>query len=137
VRHALSARRTTPRVAAVVAIAATLAVAGCAPEPELTPSELLGASLDRLTGAVGDEVQLLIQDASPRVGLSASYAFDRGEDAAWTIVAICSSEANVLEPGSVEVAVIPSAAMTAELEVEVGDGDWVDAADCEGRPHHG
>lgn len=136
-RHSLSAHGTAPRVAAVVAIAATLAVAGCAPEAELAPSELLGASLDRLTGAVGDEVQLFIQDASPRVGLPASYAFDHGEDSAWTIVAICSSDQNVLEPGSVEVAVIPSAAMTAELEAEVDDGDWAGAVDCEGRPHHG
>ncbi|MCM3658444.1 hypothetical protein M3147_14400 [Agromyces mediolanus] len=136
-RHPLSSHSVASRVGAITAIAAALAVAGCASTPDLAPSELLGASLGRLTGAVGDEVQLLIQDASPRVGLAASYAFDHGDDSAWTIVAICSSESNVLEPGSVEVAVVPSASVTAEVEGELRAGDWADATDCDGRPHRG
>ncbi|GAA2465647.1 hypothetical protein [Agromyces soli] len=136
-RYSLSSRIAASRAGAIAAIAAALAVAGCASAPDLAPSELVGAPLDRLTGAVGDEVQLLIQDASPRLGLAASYAFDHGGDSAWTIMAICSSGSNVLEPGSVEVAVVPSESVTAEVEAELRAGDWSDATDCDGRPHRG
>lgn len=109
-------------------------LAGCSAAPagtQTTPAQLVGKSLDRLVDLVPADSELLIQDASPRVGLAASYdgvGLDR-----WTVIALCADEPIIEESRSVEVAVVPSTAVTDTFRASVLSGAQADAVDCEGR----
>lgn len=122
------------RVAAAVSVivASGLTLAACSTAPQtLSPSELIGRSLDSFTELAGVNLEILIQDASPRIGRAASY--QAPNDAGWVIVAACSSSGSVLASASVEVAVIPADGYTTGVESDVRAGEWLDAVDCEGR----
>lgn len=123
-------RRVAPILCGVVLLA------GCTPSA-VPPADLIGATLDTLTAGPGADATLLVQDASPRVGASPSYTGDPDRDAAWQIVAICTSDADVARSSQIEVAVLPDDLVTPAVEAEVAAGDFRDAVDCAGRPHHG
>ncbi|MGN6503753.1 MAG: hypothetical protein ACTHKX_12750 [Pseudolysinimonas sp.] len=123
---------------APLALAAAVSLAGCTPAaPAIPPADLIGASLDTLTEGPGADATLLVQDASPRVGASPSYTGDPDLDAAWQIVAICTSDADVARSSQIEVAVLPEDLVTPAVEADVASGSFRDAVDCAGRPHHG
>ncbi|HTL40527.1 MAG TPA: hypothetical protein VL294_03545 [Pseudolysinimonas sp.] len=111
-------------------------LAGCTPSA-VPPASLIGATLDTLTAGPGADATLLVQDASPRVGATPSYSGDPDLDAAWRIVAICTSDPDVAKSAQIEVAVLPDDLVTAGVDAEVASGDFRDAVDCAGRPYHG
>jgi hypothetical protein len=110
---------------------------GCTAEPAVAPADLIGATLDTLTEGPGADATLLVQDASPRVGAAPSYTGEPALDAAWQIVAICTSDENVAASAQIEVAVLPDDLVTPAVEADVASGAFRDAVDCAGRPHHG
>lgn len=128
-------RAALARIAPVALVVALLA--GCTPARPVAPAELIGATLDTLTEGPGADATLLVQDASPRVGASPSYTGDPDLDAAWQIVAICTSDEDVARSAQIEVAVLPGDLVTAAVEAEVAAGSFRDAVDCAGRPYHG
>lgn len=128
-------RTALARIAPLAAAVALLA--GCTPAQAVAPADLIGATLDTLTAGPGADATLLVQDASPRVGASPSYTGEPDLDAAWQIVAICTSDEDVARSAQIEVAVLPDDLVTPAVEADVAAGRFRDAVDCAGRPHHG
>lgn len=122
--------RLTPAVLAALTVL-TLA-AGCTPgqSPSPTPScapdlkAWIGQPLDKFVACKGGDGTLLVQDASPRVGMTPSYDGTPGKNGQWRIVNACSDAPDWLGAKTVEVAVIP-------VDHAVGDADFSDAVVCE------
>lgn len=119
----------------------TLAVAallsGCGAASPVEPASLIGQTLEVLSQGPGAEATLLVQDASPRIGEAPAYDGDPDRDAAWVIVAICTSDDDVAASSDIEVAVLPTSSMTAAVTGDIAAGRYRDAVGCEGRPFRG
>ena len=128
--------RTSLAAGALALIAAALT--GCVPtHTPVAPSDVIGETLDALSDTVLANATLLVQDASPRVGEQPSYTGEPDLDGLWVIVAACSSDRDLATSVEVEVAVLPSASVTAGVEADIDDGQYRDAVDCSGRPYRG
>ena len=114
------------------AMAALVVLTGCAPaSQEVTVEETVGRPLTFLDGKLGQDAGLLVQDVSPRVGISAAYR--EGVDPEyWMIVASCSDTDDIRRATSLEVAVVPL--IRVDEAKALGD-DLANTVDCDGRPH--
>lgn len=114
------------------AMAALVVLTGCAPSSqEVSVEETVGHPLTFIDGKLGQDAGLLVQDVSPRVGLSAGY-LEGVDPEQWMIVASCSDTDDIRRATSLEVAVVPIA--RADEARALGD-DLANAVDCDGRPH--
>jgi hypothetical protein len=95
-------------------------------------AELLGTSLESARTAFPEDAAVYIQDASPVVGLEATYREGLSDDT-WTVVSACSSEERIPKSDLVEVAVVPTASFTEAVEERMKDGEFRDAVtSCQG-----
>lgn len=116
----------------IAAVTLLALAAGCTPgqSPSPTPScapdlkTWIGQPLDKFVACTGGDETLLVQDASPRVGLTPSYDGTPGKNGQWRIVNACSDAPDWLAAKTVEVAVVP-------VQHAVGDADFSDAVVCE------
>lgn len=109
-------------------IAVSLALAGCGKQVQTPVGELRGGSLEEVTERVSESSLLLIQDASPRIGLEAQYAEDSYPDR-WAIVALCADAPSLEGSETVEVAVVPEESMSEHVLLS---DLFEDAVACEG-----
>lgn len=80
---------------------------------------------------VGDDSLLLVQDASPRVGKEASYQDGQHDEDRWTVVATCATGTTFEKSDKVEVALVPTAALSTDELKRVKTGSMADAASCQ------
>ncbi|MDR3107911.1 MAG: hypothetical protein LBU05_06935 [Bifidobacteriaceae bacterium] len=115
------------------AVAWSLVLAACSGAVDGLPvAEVPGLTLDKAAPHVPAEAIVFTQDASPRVGLDASYRLDQSSSPDWTVVAICA-DGTVLDNSSrLELAVIPSSSVDEQIRQSVRDGGFSDAIACEG-----
>jgi hypothetical protein len=127
--------RSLNRIVAGSVVGLTLGVtAGCTATPSTLIDSVPGRSLEFVDDHVGADITFLIQDVSPRVGLPASYQLERGDDL-WTVVAVCANSASLGDATSVEVAVIPKKAFTAEVTKSMKAGAYRGSVDCASRKY--
>lgn len=106
---------------------------GCSQaEGELPVWDAIESPLTGVLDEISDGADLYVQDASPRVGLEASYSGD-AESGSWVVVAACADRVDIAAASTVEFAVIPQVAVTDEVRARIKDGDFLNAVWCEGR----
>lgn len=120
--------------AAGLAVACVLLVSSCTATgaADMSSHDLLGETLEDARPSFPDDATVLIQDASPRLGLSASYR-DELNDGRWTVVSACSSDDLLADSDLIEVAVIPTNSFTSAVDRRMEEGEFRDAVtSCEG-----
>lgn len=121
-----------------LAALAVLVLANCSgPSPlevlETAVPDMVGenlASVERLE--IPDDAVVIVQDASPRVGLEPTYDESQWGSSQWFVVAACTSPKSAEQAASIgiQVAVIPVKAVDETVRVGVAEGTWGDAVDC-------
>lgn len=90
----------------------------------------VGQPLASLHEHVKEDSQVIVQDASPRVGVKASYQAGKEDADRWTVVAACANASTYEESSRIEVAVIPKSSATGERLTAIKSGSMADAVDC-------
>lgn len=99
---------------------------------DTSPRDLLGKTLEDARASFPEEATVLVQDASPRLGLVASFR-DGSNDVGWTVVSACSSDGLLADSDLIEVAVIPTDSFTSAVDQRMEEGEFRDAVtSCEG-----
>lgn len=116
-------------IIAVAGALATSAMVACAPtslgSSADAAEQLVGLRLSEAAPTIGDDSLLLVQDASPRLQLEASFSTDDLASSRWLVVAACSDATTLKESSVVELAVVPASGV-ADLE----SVDWDRFADA-------
>ncbi|MFJ4222737.1 hypothetical protein [Microbacterium sp. NPDC089695] len=110
-----------------------LMVSGCAAEQPAPVGDAVGGSLADVTSSAPD-AGFLIQDASTRVGLSASFSLGTSSPDEWTVVAACADSEDLHEARNVEVAILPATSYP-EVAGRVAAGEFRDLVSCDGLDH--
>jgi hypothetical protein len=103
-----------------VVLLAVLA-ASCSSTSLDTPHDLLGQPLDLAKESFPVEATVIVQDASPRIGLDPTFR-DGLSDDQWIIVGACSTGESIDASDLVEVAVVPTRAFSSDVEREMAQG---------------
>lgn len=96
--------------------------------------DMVNHTLDQTIEDVPQDSELLVQDVSHRVGDAPRYDPNSPPEG-WFVVAVCADAPVVSEATSVELAVVPSQAVTIEIRRDVREGQYLNAVWCEGRPY--
>lgn len=116
---------------AVVSILTAVALAGCSSNGsrhDIAANSLVGKNLSVASDSFPEDAEILTQDASPRVGLHASYTANDADSDRWTIVAACADRKDIQSAKKIEIAIIPTKKSATLKEKK---NDFSDTVVCE------
>jgi hypothetical protein len=116
-------------------LSAALAMSSCSalaqtPDQKIDQRSLRGETFERVTSLLPENASYVIQNVSASFGIEADHDVSDSESDGWIVVALCLDDPRESKAHTVEVAIIPEEAASAEVRATAKTNGYADILDC-------